>query len=173
MHTDSWKLRFQNFSKQFTYLCDCDRIDSDDKRIFLLLKTSQATHTQLSRSLSLLMRMMHQYYQKPVILLLDEYDVPLAKASNHGYYPQMLEMIKTMMSTALKDNPSLGFAVITGCLKIAKESIFTGTNNFVSDTITSSSRLNEYFGFTQKEVDRLLERCQDASKAASSIKRMV
>ena len=155
--------------KQFTYLCDCDRIDSDDKRIFLLLKTSQATHTQLSRSLSLLMRMMHQYYQKPVILLLDEYDVPLAKASNHGYYPQMLEIIKTMMSTALKDNPSLGFAVITGCLKIAKESIFTGTNNFVSDTI-SSSRLNEYFGFTQKEVDRLLKDA-NASKAASSIKR--
>ena len=155
--------------KQFTYLCDCDRIDSDDKRIFLLLKTSQATHTQLSRSLSLLMRMMHQYYQKPVILLLDEYDVPLAKASNHGYYPQMLEIIKTMMCTALKDNPSLGFAVITGCLKIAKESIFTGTNNFVSDTI-SSSRLNEYFGFTQKEVDRLLKDA-NASKAASSIKR--
>lgn len=113
--------------------------------------------------------MMHQYYQKPVILLLDEYDVPLAKASNHGYYPQMLEIIKTMMSTALKDNPSLGFAVITGCLKIAKESIFTGTNNFVSDTI-SSSRLNEYFGFTQKEVDRLLKDA-NASKAASSIKR--
>ena len=88
------------------------------------------------------MRMMQAHYGKPVILLLDEYDVPLAKASSNGYYSQMLEMMKTMLSTALKDNPSLHFAVITGCLKIAKESIFTGTNNFVSETITST-RLSE------------------------------
>ena len=74
---------------------------------------------------------------------MDEYDVPLAKASSHGYYDEMLSILKIMMSTAFKDNSDLLFAVITGCLKIAKESIFTGTNNFVSDTI-SSSRLNEF-----------------------------
>lgn len=79
----------------------------------------------------------------------------MAKASSHGYYVQMLEIIKALLSTTLKDNTSLQFAVLTGCLKIAKESIFTGTNNFVSDTI-ASSRLNEYFGFTQTDVDRLL-----------------
>ena len=90
-----------------------------------------------------------------VILLIDEYDVPIAKASSHQYYPQMLEILKVMMSTALKDNPGLCFAVVTGCLQIAKESIFTGTNNFVSDTI-SDSNLNEYFGFTQKDVDKIL-----------------
>lgn len=90
-----------------------------------------------------------------MVLLLDEYDVPVAKASNHHYYQEMLEVVKAMMSTALKDNNALQFAIITGCLKIAKESIFTGTNNFVSDTITSS-RLNEYFGFTQDDVDRIL-----------------
>ena len=76
----------------------------------------------------------------------------------------MLEMMKTMLSTALKDNPSLHFAVITGCLKIAKESIFTGTNNFVSDTITST-RLSEYFGFTQTEVDRILDDARMRDKA--------
>ena len=88
------------------------------------------------------MKMMQAYYGKTVILLLDEYDVPVAKASNNGYYQEMLEIMKAMMSTSLKDNSSLCFAVVTGCLKIAKESIFTGTNNFVSDTITAS-RLNE------------------------------
>lgn len=99
--------------------------------------------------------MMESYYRKPVILLLDEYDVPLAKASSNGYYKEMLSVIKGMMSTALKDNQFLKFAIITGCLKIAKESIFTGTNNLVSDTITDT-RLNEYFGFIQKDVEQIL-----------------
>ena len=99
---------------------------------------------------------MNKHYGKTAVLLLDEYDVPLAKASSHNYYQQMLELMKTMMITSLKDNPALRFAVITGCLKISKESIFTGTNNFVSDTITGA-RLNEYFGFTQKDVDKLLK----------------
>lgn len=84
-------------------------------------------------------------------------DVPIAKAKEDSadYYKSMLEMISSMVSSAIKDNDHLKFAVITGCLKITKESIFTGTNNFVSDTI-SETRLNEYFGFTQAEVDRLL-----------------
>ena len=90
-----------------------------------------------------------------MILLIDEYDVPVAKANNNGYYKEMLDVMKGLMQ-ALKDNQSLSFAVVTGCLKIAKESIFTGTNNFISDTITNS-RLNEYFGFVQSEVDQLLK----------------
>lgn len=97
---------------------------------------------------------MAAHYGKPVILLIDEYDVPLAKASEKDYYPQMLDMVKGIMQV-IKDNESLKFAVITGCLRITKESIFTGANNFVSDTI-SDTRLNEYFGFTQKEVNQLL-----------------
>lgn len=101
-------------------------------------------------------------------MLLDEYDVPLAKASANNYYDQMLEVIKAMMTTALKDNRSLQFAIITGCLKISKESIFTGTNNFVSDTITDS-RLNEYFGFTQREVDQILKDV-DETERMSEIK---
>ena len=142
--------------KEYTYLLECAEIDEDDKRIFLDLKAGKADKVQVSRSLSTLMKMLQIYYQKPVVLLLDEYDVPVAKASNHGYYNEMLGVMKGIMSTALKDNQALRFAVITGCLKIAKESIFTGTNNFVSDTIRDS-RYNEYFGFTQAEVDMILK----------------
>lgn len=149
-------IQISDLYKEHTYLLDCEEIDSDDKKIFLKLKATEANEAQVSRALSTLMRMINIYYKKPVILLLDEYDVPIAKASTHGYYDKMLEVMKLMMSTALKDNSTLHFAVITGCLKIAKESIFTGTNNFVSDTITDS-RLNEYFGFTQEEVDTLLK----------------
>ena len=142
--------------KEYTYLLECAEIDEDDKKIFLDLKAGKADKVQVSRSFSTLMNMLQIYYQKPVILLLDEYDVPVAKASNHGYYNEMLDVMKGIMSTALKDNQALRFAVITGCLKIAKESIFTGTNNFVSDTIRDS-RYNEYFGFTQAEVDIILK----------------
>ena len=148
-------IQISNLYKEFTFLLDSNDIDQDDKNIFLQLKAGRANEPQVSRALSTLMRMLQKYYQKPVILLLDEYDVPIAKASSHGYYEKMLELTRVMLGTALKDNSSLHFAVITGCLKIAKESIFTGTKNFVSDTITDS-RLNEYFGFTQNEVDQIL-----------------
>ena len=94
---------------------------------------------------------MHAHYDRKVILLLDEYDVPVAKASDKGYYAEMMEVMKTVMSTSLKDNPSLEFAVVTGCLKIAKESIFTGTNNFVSDTIAATG-LDEYIDAYAAEV---------------------
>ena len=123
---------------------------------------------EVKTSILILMQMMRDHYGKPVILLIDEYDVPIAKASAKGYYPEMLEVIKGLMSTALKDNDALRFAVITGCLRIAKESIFTGTNNFVSDTI-SSSHLNEYFGFTQADVDQILKDA-DCLEHAADIK---
>lgn len=148
--------------KKYHYLLNCEAVDEDDKAMFRKLKAREADETLVTRSISLLMRMLETYYGKPVILLMDEYDVPIAKASGNGYYSQMLAVIRGMMSTALKDNTSLKFAVITGCLRVAKESIFTGTNNFVSDTI-SNSGLDECFGFTQSEVDRLL---LDADAAA-------
>lgn len=162
------KAQISELYKKYAYLLEYDAIDPDDKQNFLDLKAGRAGEVQVSRALSLLLRIMEAYYQKPVILLLDEYDVPVAKASSNGYYEQMLEVIKTMMSTALKDNSCLRFAVITGCLKIAKESIFTGTNNLVSDIIGTSG-LNEYFGFTQKDVDRLLEDA-GANSQAENIK---
>ncbi len=142
--------------KEHLYLLDSDKINLYDKKIIGRIVEGKASVTEVKKSLELLIEVMRVHYGKPVILLLDEYDVPLAKASNHGYYAEMLEVIKALMSTALKDNTSLRFAVLTGCLKIAKESIFTGTNNFVSDTIVSS-RLNEYFGFTHCDVEKLLQ----------------
>ena len=145
-----------NLCKEHTYLLESDEIDSDDKEIFLHLKSGNGTKSEITLAFATLMRMIHKYYKRKVVFLLDEYDVPIAKASDHGYYDQMLDVIKGMMSSSLKDNTDLNIAVITGCLKVAKESIFTGTNNFVSDTITST-RLNEYFGFTQNEVNQILE----------------
>ena len=160
--------QISNLYKEYTYLLECSAIDSDDKKLFLKLKAQEANKIQVSQALSLLMRMLQIYYQKQVILLLDEYDVPIAKASNNGYYNEMLDLMKGLMGTALKDNNSLRFAFITGCLKIAKESIFTGTNNLVTDSITSSG-LNEYFGFTQKDIEKLLKDA-DAMEYAGKIK---
>ena len=143
--------------KKHLYLLDSAQINAYDKEIMHQIIEGRASVTEIKKSLALLITAMRQHYGRQVILLLDEYDVPVAKASSHGYYAQMMEVIKALMSTTLKDNASLQFAVLTGCLKIAKESIFTGTNNFVSDTITSS-HLNEYFGFTDSEVDQLYEK---------------
>ena len=141
--------------QQHLYLLESDSVNDYDKEIIHHIAERKATVSEIKQSLVLLTKALASYYAKPVILLLDEYDVPIAKASSNGYYDQMLEIIKGMLSTSLKDNAALRFAVITGCLRIAKESIFTGTNNFVSDTITDC-RLNEYFGFTQKDVEQLL-----------------
>lgn len=141
--------------KKHLYLLESDRINECDKEIARQLIRGNASLKDTKGSLLLLTRLLQQYYGKPVILLIDEYDVPVAKANNNGYYKEMLDVMKGLMQ-ALKDNQALRFAIITGCLKIAKESVFTGTNNFVSDTI-ANSRLNEYFGFVQKEVDQLLK----------------
>ena len=154
-----------------SYLLEGTRVQENDRKVFERLAdevSGNPTDAMLKTSIVLLMRLMRNHYGKPVILLIDEYDVPIAKASAKGYYPEMLEVIKGLMSTALKDNDALRFAVITGCLRIAKESIFTGTNNFVSDTI-SSSHLNEYFGFTQADVDQLLKDA-DCQEHAADIK---
>ena len=141
--------------EEHRYLLDSSQISDLEKSVMDRLIWKKATDQELKGGLLRLTRMMQAHYGKPIILLIDEYDVPLAKASANGYYKEMLDVMKGIMQ-AMKDNSALQLAVITGCLRIAKESIFTGTNNFVSDTITSS-RLNEYFGFTQAEVDKLLE----------------
>ena len=149
------------------YLQESVRVAQYDKNLLKRIEAGTATQVELKNSFVTLTRAMAAHYGKPVILLLDEYDVPIAKASAKGYYAEMLDVVKGLMQ-ALKDNDALRFAVVTGCLRIAKESIFTGTNNFVSDTI-SSSHLNEYFGFTQTDVDRLLKDA-DCLKHAADIK---
>lgn len=137
------------------YLVDSKKINEVDKNTVLHLADRTATLAELKNSLNTIMRMMQMHYGKKVILLIDEYDVPLAKASENGYYAEMLDVIRSMMGSSLKTNDFLEFAVITGCLRIAKESIFTGTNNFVSNSV-SSERYKKYFGFTGMEVKKLL-----------------
>lgn len=140
--------------KRFYFLMDSDLFNIREKDSFDHIASKTADETEVEYSLLRLTQMLSIYYRKPVIFLIDEYDVPLAKASAKGYYKEMLSTLRGVMSV-LKDNPALNFAVVTGCLQIVKESIFTGTNNFVSDTI-SDSRLDEYFGFTQADVDKIL-----------------
>lgn len=153
--------------QEHDYLLESTVLNDQEKIYFRQLRDRQAGKTDVMRSVQFLIRLMERYYDKKVILLIDEYDVPAAKANTYGYYDEMLDVMKGLMQ-ALKDNHSLRFAVITGCLKIAKESIFTGTNNFVSDTITDS-RLNEYFGFLQSDVDQILKDA-DAKEQASCMK---
>lgn len=143
-----------NLFNEHIYLLDSKKATEFQKTSFKNLLSGNASVKEVKSSIYLLMNMMNDYYNEPVILLIDEYDVPVAKANNNGYYNEMLDVMKSLMQT-VKDNKTLKFAIITGCLRIAKESIFTGMNNFVSDTIVSS-RLNEYFGFTQKEVNKIL-----------------
>lgn len=152
------RIQIADRCNEYLYLLSSEKVNENDKAIFRQLADvvkGDVSDAMLKTGIALIMRMLQDYYEKPVILLLDEYDVPLAKASAHGYYTEMLEVMRAMISTALKDNPSLRFAVVTGCLRISRESIFTGTNNFVSDTIFDT-RLNEYFGFLQDEVEQLL-----------------
>ena len=143
-----------NLFNEHIYLLDSKKATEFQKTSFKNLLGGNASVKEVKSSIYLLMNMMNDYYNEPVILLIDEYDVPVAKANNNGYYNEMLDVMKSLMQT-VKDNKTLKFAIITGCLRIAKESIFTGMNNFASDTIVSS-RLNEYFGFTQKEVNKIL-----------------
>ena len=143
--------------------------NSFDVEVFNRLQAQTGTDADIQNSLKMIMRMMNAVYEKKVILLIDEYDVPLAKASErdtskNGYYSKMLDVIKGIMSTALKDNEFLQFAVITGCLRIAKESIFTGTNNFASYSVLDED-FSDYFGFSDDEVDAILEAADRTDKA--------
>ena len=143
--------------------------NSADMEIIERLRYQNGTLSDVKWALKTIMRMMNAVYGKPVILLIDEYDVPLAKASEKNtaqnrYYEQMLDVIKGMLSIALKTNEYLKFAVITGCLRIAKESIFTGTNNFMSYSVLDED-FSQYFGFTSKEVEELLNAANCANKA--------
>ena len=114
---------------QYPFLIDEASTAENDKELFYNLQNCSATKAGVKKSLKLLVKLLFNYYGKPVILLLDEYDVPLAKAADNGYYKEMLDIMRGILQV-LKDNNNLAFAVITGCLRISKESIFTGTNNF-------------------------------------------
>lgn len=160
---DMLTMVFADLYNKHLYLLEDSHVTEFQKKTFTNIAHGCGSEKEVKSSLVLLTTMMQQHYGKAVVLLIDEYDVPVAKANAHGYYNEMLDVMKGLLQ-ALKDNQALCFAVVTGCLKIAKESIFTGTNNFVSDTITDS-RLNEYFGFVQSEVDQILADAESEDQA--------
>ena len=148
---------------RFGFLLESDRLSDKDKDIYQQLteigkgtgSLFAMTNDVLGTSLKTLSDLLCRHYGKNVILLIDEYDVPLDKAFQYGYYDQMVSLLRVMFGNALKTNPSLYFAVLTGCLRISKESIFTGLNNLKTLTITNA-QFDEYFGFTDKEVKEML-----------------
>lgn len=137
------------------FLLKSPRVKDKDKQIMKALWWRDGTETELKNALVTLMRMLHAHYGGQVILLIDEYDVPLDKAHANGYYDRMVVFLRGFFGEAFKTNPDLYFAVVTGCLRISKESIFTGINNLKADTITDT-RYDEYFGFTEGDVQTLL-----------------
>ena len=138
------------------YLLASDALSESDKLEYQRLLDSNMDEATFCDSLRILSEMLEKHHKSKVILLIDEYDVPLAKAHANGYYDQMISLIRSLLGEALKTNSSLKLAVLTGCLRISKESIFTGLNNLKVLTI-ADERFDEYFGFTDKEVKNLLE----------------
>ena len=141
--------------KSNAFLEHSEKVNAADRELFIKLEYQNASLANLKSALKLLTRMLSAHYGKQTILLIDEYDVPLAKANEEGYYKEMLDVIRSMLGAALKTNEFLKFAVITGCLRISKESIFTGINNVVANTITTE-RFDECIGFTEADVQKIL-----------------
>ena len=153
-----------NEAGRFRFLKSSDRLTKDEKEAYAQMTevgSSQGgiytmTEKVAEASLKTLSQLLQKHYGQKVILLIDEYDVPLDKAFQAGYYEEMVSLIRNLLGNALKTNDSLYFAVLTGCLRISKESIFTGLNNLKVHTI-SDVRYDEFFGFTNAEVDELLK----------------
>ena len=153
-----------NEARRFAFLRNSTNLSNDEKESYAqLTEVGPAqggfytmTEGMAAASLQTLSQLLEKHYGQKVILLIDEYDVPLDKAFQAGYYDEMVSLIRNLLGNALKTNDSLYFAVLTGCLRISKESIFTGLNNLKVHTI-SDVRYDEYFGFTNAEVDELLE----------------
>ena len=142
-------------ARRLSVLSDSTELDETDHELLTQLKKKEMTNDSLVYSIRELTELLEKHYGRKVIVLIDEYDVPLAKANENGYYDEMVFLIRNLFENALKTNSSLKFAVLTGCLRIAKESIFTGLNNFKVYSITDKS-FDETFGFTDAEVRELL-----------------
>lgn len=142
-------------ARRLSVLSDSTELDETDHELLTQLKKKEMTNDSLVYSIRELTELLEKHYGRKVIVLIDEYDVPLAKANENGYYDEMVLLIRNLFENALKTNSSLKFAVLTGCLRIAKESIFTGLNNFKVYSITDKS-FDETFGFTDAEVRELL-----------------
>ena len=147
-------------ARRFKFLQESDSLDADDKEMYRELislnkEQSPVTSVKLRFSLKNLLELLYKHYGRKTIVLIDEYDVPLDKAFQDGYYREMVSLIRGLLGETLKTNDFLQFAVLTGCLRVSKESIFTGLNNFKVLSITDV-RFDEQFGFTEDEVKKLL-----------------
>lgn len=153
-----------NEALRFYFLSESPKLNEKEIKLFNQLTEVDESNregfimsdTVLTSSLKILSMLLQKHYEKKVIILIDEYDVPLAKAFDNGYYDEMVMLIRNLFEQVLKTNDSLQFAVLTGCLRVSKESIFTGLNNLKVLSITDV-RFDEYFGFTDKEVQDLLK----------------
>ncbi|MCD8077936.1 MAG: ATP-binding protein [Lachnospiraceae bacterium] len=149
---------------RFQFLSTSERLtETERERYKQLIKVDETltsafalSEATITSSLNTLSRLLEKHYGRKVIILIDEYDVPLAKANSYGYYDRMVVLIRNMLDAALKTNESLYFAVMTGCLRVAKESIFTGLNNLKIYSLLDA-RCNEHFGFTDQEVRQMLD----------------
>ena len=137
------------------HLAQSNKVSEKELQAFLRLLDEKDTKDDILDSLKTFSSLLYQHYGQKVVLLIDEYDVPLDKAFHHGYYREMVALIRGLFGQALKTNEYLQFAVLTGCLRVAKESIFTGLNNFDVNSIVDA-RYDEHFGFTNQEVLQLL-----------------
>ena len=137
------------------HLAQSNKVSEKELQAFLRLLDEKDTKDDILDSLKTFSSLLYQHYGQKTVLLIDEYDVPLDKAFHHGYYREMVALIRGLFGQALKTNEYLQFAVLTGCLRVAKESIFTGLNNFDVNSIVDA-RYDEHFGFTNQEVLQLL-----------------
>ena len=142
-------------AKMHRIIMSGNRLDDIDKAEYMSLVTGEMGEDTLVYSMKTLTALLEKYYEKKVIVLIDEYDVPLAKANENGYYDQMVLLVRNLFENVLKTNSSLKFAVLTGCLRVAKESIFTGLNNFKTNSILDAE-YDETFGFVDDEVKEML-----------------
>ena len=133
-----------------------DAVSEEDKLEFQKIKKRIAEPKEYNSAVKLLSKCLQKVYQKSVIILIDEYDVPLENAYHEGFYDDMTNLIRSCFESALKTNPSLEFAVLTGCLRVSRESIFTGLNNLKTYSITKN-KFSQYFGFTQEEMQEILQ----------------
>lgn len=145
----------RNEALRLQYLSSSDRISEEEKKSLKAILRDEYDDSDIRGSLKMLCALLEKHYGQKAILLIDEYDVPLDKAYQHGYYDRMIDVIRAMFGAALKTNDSLFFAVLTGCLRVSKESIFTGLNNLTVHSI-SDAQFDEYFGFTDAEVHMML-----------------
>jgi len=158
-------------AERFNFLKYSDKLtDNEKQRYGALIRMQDGKYAMdedtLESALQTLSELLYRHYGQKVIILIDEYDVPLDKAYQNGYYREMVSMIRSLFGDALKTNEFLQFAVLTGCLRVSRESIFTGLNNFKIFSITDA-RFDEQFGFTEDEVEKILKDYQLETHLAS------